>query len=470
MLSIINTFLRHRVATTLVKVFTLLVFIFLIYSGFSAYSTDSSFLIQLRNTNIGNLLVWSYWWPFIVIGAIFFGRIWCMVCPVELVTSLAAKVGLRRKRPALLTSGWMIPLFYTIILLVGIQGLSIHRNPYYMAWYLLAIMLLSILIGWLYEKNTFCKYVCPIGLLLAMYSKLSWLGWRVKRPEVCSQCRDKSCVASEHLYKHSAKSCGIGLYPASISDNDACVLCGGCARSCQKYQERSPSEARPNPEWQRIGFANGLLNSKPLQYAECAFLLILSGFVISEIWTEWGATKAILNTLSLFFIHPLAIENSAANKVLHGVIIFILLPLALWLLPFGMAKILGSRTLLKSYLMYAGLAFIPIMAAAHAVKALLKSTSRLPYFEYLFQDIIGMTNAQKIIDKEMVLHTFSPSIYHLITAISLFFLIAGIGLSVGVLKRLQKSVFLDKRDRVFYLIPLLYGGIFIGMLCAWRVL
>lgn len=38
-----------------------------------AYSTDAAFLKEFRNTNLGNLIVWSYWWPAIVIGAIFWG-------------------------------------------------------------------------------------------------------------------------------------------------------------------------------------------------------------------------------------------------------------------------------------------------------------------------------------------------------------------------------------------------------------
>ncbi|MDP6457272.1 MAG: 4Fe-4S binding protein [Candidatus Marinimicrobia bacterium] len=84
------------------QLFTLVVFIMLIIGGLQANTGDIEFAKELRNTNLSNLIVWSYWWPLIVLSAIFLGRVWCTVCPMELVTSLAAKVGYKRRPPDLL--------------------------------------------------------------------------------------------------------------------------------------------------------------------------------------------------------------------------------------------------------------------------------------------------------------------------------------------------------------------------------
>lgn len=56
--------------------------------GLAADTGDMKFAKVLRNTNLANLIVWSYWWPIIILSAIFLGRVWCMVCPMELVTTL----------------------------------------------------------------------------------------------------------------------------------------------------------------------------------------------------------------------------------------------------------------------------------------------------------------------------------------------------------------------------------------------
>jgi len=151
----INRLLSKWIFPITLKYVSLVAYLILIVTGLMAYSTDAVFLKELRNTNLGNLIVWSYWWPAIVIGAIFFGRVWCMVCPVELITTFFSRIGLKRKRPAWLMSGWAITVFYIIILFVGIQGFAIHRNPFFMAIYLLTIVGVSIVIGSIYEKNTF---------------------------------------------------------------------------------------------------------------------------------------------------------------------------------------------------------------------------------------------------------------------------------------------------------------------------
>ncbi len=77
---------------------------------------------------MANLIVWSYWWPPIILSAIFLGRIWCAVCPMELMTSLASKVGLKRNRPAFLRSGWVMTIFYVLVLFV-VRKLIVQRLP-----------------------------------------------------------------------------------------------------------------------------------------------------------------------------------------------------------------------------------------------------------------------------------------------------------------------------------------------------
>jgi len=74
-------------------------FILLIAGGLAANTSDMAFARVLRNTNAANLVVWSYWWPLVILSAVFLGRVWCTVCPMELVTSLASKVGFKRKPP-----------------------------------------------------------------------------------------------------------------------------------------------------------------------------------------------------------------------------------------------------------------------------------------------------------------------------------------------------------------------------------
>ncbi len=463
----LNILLQKWYFPVSLKYVSLIVYILLIVTGLMAYSTDAAFLKQLRNTNLGNLIVWSYWWPAIIILAIFFGRIWCMICPVEVITTFFAKIGLKRKQPAWLLSGWAITIFYIVILFVGIQGFAIHRNPFFMSFYLLVIVGVSILIGSIYEKNSFCRYVCPVGYLLGLYSRLSFFGWRVKDKNVCDSCKDKSCIHKKYQYNLNYKSCGVDLYPASIDDNADCILCAGCLKTCSKYQSE-PNNERPNPQLTYIGFANDLFWLKPLIMAEMVFVLVVSGYVLSQIWTEWSVTEKYLEYLPDMIIKPLSLSNKLLIGVIEGSIIFAIIPLILWLLPFVISRLTGATIKIKDYFLNYGIAFIPIIAAAHLDKAILKSTSRIPYFQHLFDDISGVSTAKRIIDGEIILQQTPIWLNILVSILLTLVILGGIWLSIKVVKHLNQKQSTANSGVTNYLIPVIYGGIFLIMILAWR--
>ncbi|HBZ26328.1 MAG TPA: hypothetical protein DEO54_08880 [Rikenellaceae bacterium] len=463
----LNRLLSKRFFPLTIKYISLIAFVVLIVTGLMAYSTDALFLKQLRSTNLGNLIVWSYWWPAIIILAIFFGRIWCMVCPVELITTFFSKIGLKRKRPKWLLSGWAITIFYIIILFIGIQGFAIHRNPAFMAIYLLVIVAVSIIIGSIYEKNTFCRYVCPVGYLLGLYSRLSFFGWRVKNRSVCETCKDKSCIHKRYRYNLNAKSCGVDLYPANITDNANCILCAGCLKSCNEYQSETDAN-RPNPGIRYIGFANDLFQLNPLKIAEMVFVLVVSGFVISEIWSEWKLTDSYLNYLPNLVIEPLSIENNFLAGVIKGAILFGIVPAIIWLVPWLLTTLTKSSIKIKDYILNYGIAFIPIIAAAHLDKSILKSTSRVPYFNFLFDDVTGLSTAQKIIDNEIFIPQIPLWINICVSILMTLIMSVGIYLSFKVVRLQNKKYGFNESLRPAYLIPILYGGIFLIMLLIWR--
>jgi len=467
MLEKINRILLRGYMPVSLKYISLIAYTLLIITGLSAFSTDPAVLQQLRNTNLGNLVVWSYWWPAIVFLAIFFGRIWCMVCPVEVVTTFFARIGLKRKRPAWLLSGWVITAFYMFILLAGIQGFAIHRNPYYMSMYLLMIAGVSVIIGSIYEKNTFCRYVCPVGYLLGLYSRFSFFGWRVKDVRTCKTCRDKSCIHRSFRYNLNMKSCGVDLYPAVISDNSDCILCAGCMKTCANHQSQ-PDSARPNPMLTYIGFANDLFKLKPLKVAEMVFVLVVSGFVISEIWSEWSVTGGFLEYLPGMLVGPLPVPGKAGTVLVKGLSLFLFFPLIIWLLPFLISRLCGSGLRIKEYFLNYGIAFIPIIAAAHLGKSVLKTTSRIPYFEHLTDDISGNSTAEKIIDGTIILHQNPVWLNILVSALLTLFILAGIWLSVKVVTRLNQKHEGANAGSLLYMIPVIYGSIFLLMIIAWR--
>ena len=451
------------------QLFTLCTFGLLIAGGLAANTDDMAFAKVLRNTNIANLIVWSYWWPLIILSAIILGRVWCMVCPMELLTTLASRIGLKRNPPAFLRSGWVITCFFVLILFVGIHTLAIHRIPYRMAIYMMMLIVVAVVTGLLFSRNTFCAYVCPVGHLLGLYARLAPFGWSVKDRNVCGQCKDKSCISKETAYKFQGRSCGVGLYPAKLDDNTQCLLCGQCLKACN-HNNPGLSE-RPNPGWFPRRLFKEILELKPFTIAQAVFCLVVSGFVIYEIFTEWSTTKEWLLWIPTKLNQALALNSIWTQGMIKSITLFVILPLILWLLPFGLFRMTGGQLSMKDYLLKFGIAFIPIMAAAHAIKSLLKMTSRIPYWEYTFNDIIGAETAQGLIDKSIVLSPLPVWREPVITILSLLLMTVGIVLSIWIVRKLSDHTIIKKDGRcmLFYLIPLIYGGAFLTMLIAWRL-
>jgi hypothetical protein len=115
-----------------------------------------------------------------------------------------------------------------------------------------------------------------------------------------------------------------------------------------------------------------------------------------------------------------------------------------------------------------GIAFIPIIAAAHLDKAILKTTSRIPYFNHLFDDVTGLTTAQKIIDNEIVIHQTPIWLNVGISIIMTIIMVVGIYLSFKVIRLQNKKQGFEKSVKSTYLIPVLYGSIFLIMILIWR--
>ena len=467
MLHTINKQFSRAYLPLVLKYFSLIVYITLIYWGLNASSSDPAFLKQLRNTNLGNLIVWSYWWPAIVFLAIFFGRVWCMVCPVELITSFFARIGFKRQRPGWILSGWGITVFYILILFIGIQGFAIHRNPFYMALYLLAIAGVSIISGLIFEKNTFCRYLCLVGYMLGLYSRLSFLGWRVKSASACESCTDKSCIHKNYRYNLNAKSCGVDLYPATIQDNSACIMCAGCTKTCNTYQS-TPNAERPNPGLHYIGFASDLFTIRPLKWAEMFFIFIVSGFVISEIGSEWSVTEDLLNYLPENLNRIFNITDPILTGLVSSCIIFVVFPAAIWILPYLIARLTKSTLTFRDYLLFYGTVFIPVIAAAHLDKAILKTTSRLPYIKYTLNDPVGKTTAQQILDGTLVVSKNPQWLYFAVSVLLTTVMMAGIYLSFKMVRKLNKKLNPVTDTIHLYSIPAMYGALFLIIIISWR--
>jgi ferredoxin len=436
----------------------LVVFGLLVMGGIGVNTDDASFAEVLRNTNLANLVVWSYWWPLIIIAAILLGRAWCMVCPIELVTSLAGRFGLRQKVPHLFRSGWVITIFYTLIVVVGVHTLTLHRIPQRMALYLLMLVAVAVVVGLIYQKRAFCSYVCPVGHLLGLYALIAPFEWRADDLSVCSSCKTKDCVVKKNHYRIVGRSCTSNLYPATIKDNRDCLLCTQCLKSCPH------SNLRFSTRWPFADFF-GAIELRP---AQVGFILLVSGFVVYEILSEWPVSRAILTWVPYHLADALQVTGPMASFV-SAIVMFIIFPAALLLAVVALAKIRSgtpSGAITKTF----ALLLLPTTAAAHLIKAILKMTSRIPYWPHALSDPAGVETARKILDKTLVPDQSVPnSLQGVTTFVMAVLLLLALVATLLIFCKSPAVKKLNAAAKVALLLgTLTYWSIFGMMIFKWR--
>jgi polyferredoxin len=426
------------------QLITLVVFGLLVAGGLGVSAPDAAFAKVLRNTNLANLVVWSYWWPLIIVVSILAGRVWCTVCPMELISSLAVRIGLRLKVPKTFKSGWVMTIFFALILVVGIHTFAIHRHPHRMALYMLILLGTAVLISLLYEKWAFCNYVCPVGHLLGLYALISPLEWRCDDPSICSSCKTKECIAKDRHYRISGRSCTSGLYPAGIKDNRDCLVCTQCLKACPSKNLRL-SVRKPYADF------FGDLELRP---AQTVFVLVVSAFVVYEILSEWAPSKAVLTWVPRHFVSTLGIAGPMAGAV-SAIVMFIVFPAILLLSVIVLARI-RSRASLGVVAGSFALLLVPTTASAHLIKAMLKTTSRIPYWPYVSSDPTGIDTARRIIDKNILLDLWAPDmLYGTITSVTSLLLVVALAATLLIFR---KSAAIDKLDRAAKA-SLLFGAV-----------
>jgi ferredoxin len=213
------------------------------------------------SANFGIVFVWIVWWG-LLMGLLLplGGRLWCLVCPVPapgewlqrkaLVapplhgiepstveaeaaaeTGRRAGLGLARRWPKALRGIW---LQNTAFLGTALFSALILTRPSVTGWVLLAFLAGAAGLALVFERRAFCRYVCPVGGFIGLYSLVSPVELRIRDPRVCQEHRTKDC----YLGNAEGYGCPWMERPWSMDRNAYCGLCGECLRTCPKDNVR----------------------------------------------------------------------------------------------------------------------------------------------------------------------------------------------------------------------------------------
>lgn len=225
----IKNALKSRYPQLAVFIVMLIGYIFAILAGFIGTPVGSH--------NFSIVFVWIAWWAILILVAVpFFGRGWCAVCPIPLPGEWLQRGAilnppdkkpkwLNLRVPKIFRNIWLQNISF---LLLALFSSVLLTTPSITGIVLTAMLFAAIGLSTVFERRAFCRYLCPVGGFIGLYSQTAPIELRIKDKQVCVTCEGKPC--------YNGSSAGYGcpwdVFPGGLTKNTYCGLCMECIRTC----------------------------------------------------------------------------------------------------------------------------------------------------------------------------------------------------------------------------------------------
>ena len=130
-------------------------------------------------------------------------------------------------------------------------------------------------------------------------------------------------------------------------------------------------------------------------------VILLTGFVCYEILSSWANSKVFLLTPVKILYAP-GFFDFLPESTFSAIILFVLFPMILLSIGAFINKAITEKKFIESMRIIA-FGILPIIACGHIFKAMLKTTSRIPYWEIAIKDPEGINFATEILNKTYII-------------------------------------------------------------------
>jgi NosR/NirI family nitrous oxide reductase transcriptional regulator len=195
--------------------------------------------------NLATTLTWFTWFGLVFVLVAITGRGWCAICPFAGMAEWIQRgrlwhgrerhdraPGLRRPVPAWLSRYGYLPTAFTFGLLTWLEEyfrVAHESSPSRTSWTVLGIALVAVITFLVFERRSFCRYLCPFGGLIgALGAGAPLIGFRARDRRACRQCSTRDCLTGNER----AYGCPWFNWPGGTDSNVNCGLCGECFRAC----------------------------------------------------------------------------------------------------------------------------------------------------------------------------------------------------------------------------------------------
>lgn len=197
--------------------------------------------------NLGLTLGWYIGWPLMFFSFFFLARTWCSVCSLAVPgTVLQDIVKPTRKRPEFIAkySGWIMATLCILVFWVETVW-DAYNNPLLTGAIILIISLGSSLFSVLYSRRAWCRYLCPLGAVNAIFAMPSVVELRSNSHVCLNRCQSHSCYRGDE----EIPGCPMFRHPYMVDNNRDCIVCAKCIKSCDNSSVQLNLRLAPQELW-----------------------------------------------------------------------------------------------------------------------------------------------------------------------------------------------------------------------------
>ncbi|MBI5569777.1 MAG: sigma 54-interacting transcriptional regulator [Desulfomonile tiedjei] len=180
--------------------------------------------------NPGGLFSWAIGWPTMVFGSFLWARFWCSICPMGTLSHLAKKIlALEIPFPPSLKHHSDLIIAGSALFIIWLEtATNMRSSPFNTGLLLLTILLLAAVVSVIFERQSWCRYLCPLGGMMGVFAKVSPFELRADRNLCSTQCTSNECFTGTA----EREGCPFGQVAPSIRSNRFCKMCANCIKNC----------------------------------------------------------------------------------------------------------------------------------------------------------------------------------------------------------------------------------------------
>nr|NIR31138.1 4Fe-4S binding protein [Gammaproteobacteria bacterium]NIT64277.1 4Fe-4S binding protein [Gammaproteobacteria bacterium]NIW03442.1 4Fe-4S binding protein [Gammaproteobacteria bacterium]NIY32857.1 4Fe-4S binding protein [Gammaproteobacteria bacterium]NIY42053.1 4Fe-4S binding protein [Gemmatimonadota bacterium] len=368
-----------------------------------------------RNFTI--VFVWIGWWALLILVTVpLLGRGWCSICPIPVLGEWVQRGailgpqpgrgwGLDRRWPRGLRNIWLQNAGFVMLALFAVVILT---QPLVTSLVLLALFVLAFGASLFFERRAFCRYLCPVGGFIGLYSQMAPVALRVKDTAICVSHREKTCYTGNA----EGYGCPWGVFPAGLVKNINCGLCFECVRACP--YDNIAFYLRP------LGADLAQARGRKLDEAYKAFIMLGSALLYSAVMLgPWGWLKSAAFAVGSrdWFLYALA----------FSLFVLLVVPGAFLAAVLAGRALAGLRVSLRKGFTHLAYALVPLGLAAWIAFSLSFVFANLSYVWPALSDPMGW--GWNLIGTAGVLWT--PYLSGLVPYVQVGVMVAGLAWSAG---------------------------------------